>query len=632
MPFGQSQSPRFAQNQQNAANAYQTAYGAALPGIVSDLNSGNFGGAFQAAAGLPTNYNLGVNNTLLPQLVSASGLQQIDPSMQWTPQSINAYYQAAMQPKNWNALTAAQNPYSAQNTAWGQGGAGKAASDAAANIAAGGAPDLGRFAGYNTADNKSLFGNIVDYATSAAPALILGAAMPAALPALAGELGGSSLAAGALYGAGTGAISSAVNGGNIGKGALIGGLTGGLGASGAVQGATSGADSLLTDVYGVNPVVSGALTSGAANAGLGAIRGALSGTGAANGALTGGVGGAIGGGLASYFGDQNNQMPLNTMQNTIVRGAAGAAPGLAMGNPGAGLLGAIAGAGNTLAPGLGSLGASLGAMSGIGRVNQPAQSAAPVSRPAVPTGAIMPSAALAGAPQSAQIAMPFRNTAPGATAVPGAPAAAASGSGVTGAAQNFGYPMTSGILSALGAGNTGSAPQGVPNYSQIALQMAGNPHAGPYSAVPVPSGPSIPGAGGGGGGGGGSSGIGSTIGSLLGSLALDPSLIKSIGGLVGNLLGNNSALTPIQTTAQKLPLPNPGMIVDPIPFLGGSSSTPENTPAPQGTVTLGALEPYLPGGSSDPNAGLSYIQPAGSYISTDPSLSYINPTASYIGP
>ncbi len=252
MPFGQTVSPYADQRGQAALAAYQQAYNKALPTVQSDLNAGNFGGAFQAAEGITpqTSYtgDVATPNTLLEQLTSAQGLQQIDPSMQWTPQSIQSYYSAAMAPSNWSAITANPNPYGAQNTAWGD--AGKASQDAQANIAqSGSAPDLGRFAGYNAANNSDLFSNIVGAVTQYAPTLMLAAAAPEALPAIAGELGvGGTALAGALYGAGSGAFTSGVNGGNMLKGALTGALTGGLQGSGLVKNLVNDGRYLMTDV------------------------------------------------------------------------------------------------------------------------------------------------------------------------------------------------------------------------------------------------------------------------------------------------------------------------------------------------------------------------------------------------
>ena len=250
MPLGQTQTPNYDNRVTGAQNAYQNAYNSALPGVVGNLNSGNFGGAFNAASGLPTSY--GVTNTMLQQLASSSGLNQLDPSLQWNPQSINSYYKAAFQPNTWGSLTGVPNPYTSQYTAWGQGGPGQAASDASANIAGGGAPDIGRYGGYNVTNDSSPFWNLQGAALKYAPSIMLALAAPEALPAISSAMGGvgGSALAGGLYGAGGGAFSALANGTDPLKGALVGGVTGGIGASGAVQGVAGGANAYLTDVAG----------------------------------------------------------------------------------------------------------------------------------------------------------------------------------------------------------------------------------------------------------------------------------------------------------------------------------------------------------------------------------------------
>jgi len=62
--------------------------------------------------------------------------------------------------------------------------------------------------------------------------------------------------------------------------------------------------------------------------------------------------------------------------------------------------------------------------------------------------------------------------------------------GLLGAAQGYSYPLTSGLLGAIGSAG-GVAPfaqqvGGAPNYwTQQALSLAGNPHAGPYANAPA---------------------------------------------------------------------------------------------------------------------------------------------------
>jgi len=98
--------------------------------------------------------------------------------------------------------------------------------------------------------------------------------------------------------------------------------------------------------------------------------------------------------------------------------------------------------------------------------------------------------------------------------------------GLLGAAENYRYPMTQGLLAAL-----------TPD-TQEALSLAGNPHAGPYSTSGnlVQPGPLLGGYGSG--GSGGSSGASIATG-LLGALAKNPSLIKGAYNGVSGLLGSD---------------------------------------------------------------------------------------------
>lgn len=102
--------------------------------------------------------------------------------------------------------------------------------------------------------------------------------------------------------------------------------------------------------------------------------------------------------------------------------------------------------------------------------------------------------------------------------------------GLLGAASNYPYPLTSGLL-----GSLGSSSQGAPNYSQVALQMAGNPHAGPYAQVAPPSGVGIPGAvspsGASSGASGGSSVVGTGLG-LLRDVQQGQRLYNAVSGLL----------------------------------------------------------------------------------------------------
>lgn len=120
--------------------------------------------------------------------------------------------------------------------------------------------------------------------------------------------------------------------------------------------------------------------------------------------------------------------------------------------------------------------------------------------------------------------------------------------GLLGAASNYQYPLTSGLLSSLGSGSLGSAPAGIPNYSAMALQMAGNPQAGPLASVPVPSGQGIPGASVGSSGGGGSN----ALAGLLTAAAQNPGLVKNAVNGISGLLGGG-APTAAQLASDAIP-------------------------------------------------------------------------------
>ena len=97
-------------------------------------------------------------------------------------------------------------------------------------------------------------------------------------------------------------------------------------------------------------------------------------------------------------------------------------------------------------------------------------------------------------------------------------------SGLLGTASNYGYPITSGLLGAL------SQPH---DYTQDALALAGNPHAGPYANAPgFPAGSGSPISTGSSG-----SSAGSVAGGLLTALAKNPALVKDGVGAVSDLLG-----------------------------------------------------------------------------------------------
>ena len=102
-----------------------------------------------------------------------------------------------------------------------------------------------------------------------------------------------------------------------------------------------------------------------------------------------------------------------------------------------------------------------------------------------------------------------------------------------GAADNYSFPMTSGLLGSL-------SQQQPTDWTQVALQLAGNPHAGPYAnaqGLPSSSGSPLPSAGSTSGGSPGAQ----IAGGLLGTLEKNPSLVKNgvnaIEGLLGGGLG-----------------------------------------------------------------------------------------------
>lgn len=108
--------------------------------------------------------------------------------------------------------------------------------------------------------------------------------------------------------------------------------------------------------------------------------------------------------------------------------------------------------------------------------------------------------------------------------------------------------MTSGLLGAIsGAGGVGPFAQqvaGQPDWTQQALELAGNPHAGPYAGnlgtVPGFTGGSGTSGMTAGSTSGGSSGN-SVVGGLLGTLSKNPSLVKNVGNAISGLFGTGLA-------------------------------------------------------------------------------------------
>lgn len=119
--------------------------------------------------------------------------------------------------------------------------------------------------------------------------------------------------------------------------------------------------------------------------------------------------------------------------------------------------------------------------------------------------------------------------------------------GLLGTASNYGYPLTSGLLGAIGnAGGVGPFAQAVSgqplNYwSQQALDLAGNPHAGPYAnGGALGSGPTVSpvAATSGGGSSSGGSSASRVAGGLLAALGKNPSLVKNATSAIDGLLGS----------------------------------------------------------------------------------------------
>ena len=112
-------------------------------------------------------------------------------------------------------------------------------------------------------------------------------------------------------------------------------------------------------------------------------------------------------------------------------------------------------------------------------------------------------------------------------------------------ASGYNYPLTSGLMGSLTqpatppAGSLGTAPNGGTNWSQIALQMAGNPMAGPRAAVPVPSGVGIPGASTGSSGSSSSGVLGGLMGALLQNPNLTTNVVNGVTHAISGLLGGS---------------------------------------------------------------------------------------------
>ncbi len=103
-----------------------------------------------------------------------------------------------------------------------------------------------------------------------------------------------------------------------------------------------------------------------------------------------------------------------------------------------------------------------------------------------------------------------------------------------GAAAGYGYPMANGLLAAM------SAPQaGATNWTNVALNLAGDPHAGAYAASDgaLPSGFGATSAPVGTPGSSSPSGGTQILGSVIGALTKDPSLLKDGVSAIQSLFG-----------------------------------------------------------------------------------------------
>ena len=398
---------------------------------------------------------------------------------------------------------AVQNAYNSANSKWLSNAANRVAANFTAQgqdpgtIAAVGAMTPAEQQNYlrqlNTPEG-GFWGGFNNLLQKYMPLVIAGTAAGMTGGAAGAALGGG-LSGGVAGGAVSGAVGSEANSllqngsvaplGQLGKGALIGAVTGGLSGSGL---AGSG-KSLLTDVYGIPQPVAGGLVQGGIGAGMGALGGALNGTGAGTGALQGAAMGAAGGGISGLLGGGLNSAGVN--------------------------------------PAIGNALTSLGTGALMNNLFSPHVSTQPVSRPAVPTGA-MPTPTASQAPQMMQ-----------------------AGGGLLNVAKNYPNPMTNGLLSSLSNSPQptaqaqsvgGQMPAGVTNYSQIAYQNAGSPHSGPYAQVAAPSGIGVPGEPP---QGGGNSVLQTLLGGLLGTASSNPNLLKSLGSSLGGLLNGNTIGAPV---------------------------------------------------------------------------------------
>jgi hypothetical protein len=251
-----------------------------------------------------------VANPLIGDLESATGLNKIDPSLQWNAASEAAFYNAAQPEFNANIL--GYDP----SGEWGSGS--KLGQDATANYAAGAIPNFEQYAGI--VPGESLGNKIATTAfTTVAPAIAIGIMTGGLGDALGGGLVGTA-AAGAVGGAAQGALGDfeadrPITLGSVGKGSLEG-------AAAAAIPYELGPNGINVTGALVNAGVPGSVASGLVKGGTGlvtgAIGGALDGQGALAGAEAGATRGALSGvGNAVAGSIFNSGNTINTSGSTV---------------------------------------------------------------------------------------------------------------------------------------------------------------------------------------------------------------------------------------------------------------------------------------------------------------------------
>jgi hypothetical protein len=278
---------------QNEANQAQSTLGqtdASINDTVSDLNSGNYGQAFNDAemgkVNGGTNESINQDNPVLLDLMTSQGLNQLDPNATWNQANDTAYM---------NAMHAS-NPASLGVSSSGEWGNSPSASLAQQWVAQNGneAPNLNASEGARPSQ-----GNFIEKASpyiNAAELAVITGGMGAALAPALGAVGAGA-AAGATGAAGNDVMTGqAVTGGSLGKGALTGAI------GGALAPVTSNITGAL-DNAGVNNTLAAGIGKGVVGAGTGALTAALHGGNAATGALVGGVGAGVSGAAGAASGN-----------------------------------------------------------------------------------------------------------------------------------------------------------------------------------------------------------------------------------------------------------------------------------------------------------------------------------------